>query len=159
MNENSSNAEIRETVGFWRHLDELLAICKLVIDRPAGSTHPRYPDFVYPLDYGYLEATTAADGGGIDVWAGSLPGRKLVGVICTVDLVKRDAEIKLLVGCTRQQMQQALAKHNHGMQSGVLIERPPEPAYEAVVGDKEEGSTDYTSTTSSVRKPVLRSSE
>ena len=28
-------------------------------------------DFVYSVDYGYLENTTAMDGGGIDVWKGS----------------------------------------------------------------------------------------
>jgi inorganic pyrophosphatase len=27
---------------------------------------------IYPLDYGYLEITTSSDGGGIDVWFGSL---------------------------------------------------------------------------------------
>ena len=109
---------------FWKHFDTLLDSCKLVIDRPAGSTHPRYPDFVYPHDYGYLEGTSAADGNGIDVWVGSLPDRKLVGVVCTVDVVKRDTEVKLLLGCTPQEMRRILAEHNTTMQGGLLIERP-----------------------------------
>jgi hypothetical protein len=41
-----------------------------------------------------------------------------------VDVVKRDAEVKLLLGCTREQMQQILAVHSTSMQGGVLIERP-----------------------------------
>lgn len=120
MNMNTANDGSR----FWQHFDTLLATCQMVIDRPAGSVHPRYPDFVYPYDYGYLEGTSASDGNGIDVWAGSLPERRLVGVICTVDVVKRDTEVKLLVGCTPHEMQRILAEHNSTMQGGLLIERP-----------------------------------
>jgi inorganic pyrophosphatase len=96
-----------------------------VIDRPAGSVHPRYPDYVYPHDYGYLEGTSAADGNGIDVWVGSLAERKLVAVICTVDVVKHDTEVKLLLGGTPQEMRRILAQHNTAMQGGILIERSP----------------------------------
>lgn len=108
---------------FWQHLDELAAEADVVIDRPAGTAHPRFPDFIYPLDYGYLQGTTAGDGGGIDVWRGSLPGAAVTGVICTVDLTKRDSEIKILIGCTPEEMQTALRTHNSGSMAGVLIER------------------------------------
>lgn len=60
-------------LAFWAALDELVATSTVRIDRPKGTAHPRYPSFIYPLDYGYLEGTQAADGGGIDVWVGSLP--------------------------------------------------------------------------------------
>ena len=40
------------------------------------------------------------DGGGIDVWLGTDSAQMLDAIICTVDLVKRDSEIKLLIGCT-----------------------------------------------------------
>lgn len=40
---------------FWSALDELVAGSDLVIDRPQGAAHPRYPDLVYPLDYGFPE--------------------------------------------------------------------------------------------------------
>ncbi len=86
--------------GFWSTLETLLETQKLVIDRPVGARHPRYPGLVYPLPYGYLEGTSAADGDGIDVWVGSLGERSLTGILCTFDTVKRDAEIKLLAGCT-----------------------------------------------------------
>ena len=55
---------------------------------------------VYELDYGYLIGTTSADSEGIDVWIGSDPRRQVTGALCTVDLVKHDAELKILVGCT-----------------------------------------------------------
>ena len=84
----------------------------LVIDRPRGSAHPRYPSVLYPLDYGYLENTTSSDGGGIDVWLGSLNTvmnknhvKILTGILCTFDTLKRDAEIKLLIGCSEKDIQ------------------------------------------------------
>jgi inorganic pyrophosphatase len=42
------------THDFWQALDSLISMSEIVIDRPRGTTHPRYPDFIYPLDYGYL---------------------------------------------------------------------------------------------------------
>lgn len=87
---------------FWRRLDELLERSEIVIDRPRGSRHPRFPEIVYALDYGYLDGTTSADGEGVDVWLGSDAARRLDAVICTVDLDKRDAEMKLMVGCTAE---------------------------------------------------------
>lgn len=90
---------------FWQGMEQLIATNKIVIDRPKGSSHPRYSKFIYPFDYGYLENTTASDGGGIDVWMGSLNTKTLTGILCTFDKIKRDAEIKLLVGCMIEDIQ------------------------------------------------------
>lgn len=110
---------------FWAALDQLMASSRLVIDRPKGTAHPRYPDMIYPLDYGYLADTTAMDGGGIDVWAGSDPARGLDAVMVTVDLVKRDSEIKLLIGCTEEEKQLVWHQHNDSeSMKGMLIRRP-----------------------------------
>ncbi len=111
---------------FWSRLDELVAASQIQIDRPKGTPHPRYPSFFYPLDYGYLEDTRSPDGNGIDVWVGSLPDKKLNAIVCTVDKVKRDSEVKLLIGCTAQEMRQILDVHNSELQAAILIERPME---------------------------------
>ncbi len=108
---------------FWGNLDLLVLGSEVRIDRPAGTSHPRFPEFVFPFDYGYLENTCSKDGGGLDVWIGSEPGKRVTGVICTVDMVKRDSEIKLLVGCTPREARCILAVHNRPPQAGVLIER------------------------------------
>ncbi len=90
---------------FWSYLDRLVAEHPVVLDRRRGSAHPNYPTLIYPLDYGYLEGTTTVDGGGLDVWVGSLQERLLDAVALTVDLHKRDAEMKLLLGCTEAEKQ------------------------------------------------------
>ena len=97
---------------FWTAITKLLTTHLIAIDRPKGSTHPRYGEAIYPFDYGYLENTTSSDGSGIDVWLGSLnsvtdkqDAKTLTGILCTFDTLKRDAEIKLLIGCTEDDIQ------------------------------------------------------
>jgi inorganic pyrophosphatase len=108
---------------FWPTLDTLVTTSEIRIDRPRGSAHPRYPESRYPLDYGYLEGTRSGDGDGIDVWIGSLPEKRATAIIFTVDLEKRDGEIKILLGCTHEEMLLILAYHRVGSQSAVLLER------------------------------------
>jgi len=116
---------------FWANLDRLVAEGQVVVDRPRGSAHPRYPSFVYPLDYGYLAGTRAADGSGVDVWRGSSPGTGVTGLLCTVDLEKRDVEIKILLDCTPGELHTLLATHRQGAQSAILVARPGGQAEEA----------------------------
>ena len=109
---------------FWQAIDKLVSSGKIVIDRPKGSSHPRYPSIVYELDYGYIENTASMDGGGIDLWRGSLPDAECDAIICTVDLLKRDSEIKLLIGCTDEEKQIAYEFHNRSeFMKGILIRR------------------------------------
>jgi inorganic pyrophosphatase len=98
---------MKPDTSFWQAMSELLATTPIIIDRPKSSAHPRYPEVIYPLDYGYLKGTTASDGGGIDVWLGSVPrtNKTLTGILCTFDTLKRDAEIKLLLGCTEEDVE------------------------------------------------------
>lgn len=109
---------------FWAALDKLAETSPIVIDRAQGTSHPKYTDYIYPFDYGYLEGTASMDGEGIDVWLGSDPARKLTALLCTVDLVKRDSEIKLLLGCSEEEMQTILAFHNQSeLMRGMLVRR------------------------------------
>lgn len=112
------------TSEFWSALDKLVASSKIIVDRPKGSAHPRFPHCIYPLDYGYLENTSSMDGGGIDVWQGSDSDRNLDALICTVDLMKGDSEIKLLIGCTEAEIQTVLEFHNDSeYMKGLLVRR------------------------------------
>ena len=109
---------------FWTYLDSIIQSTDIIIDRPKGSAHPRHESIVYPLDYGYLKGTSASDGNEIDVWRGSLAGKRIDAVICTVDLKKCDTEIKLLVGCTEQEKATIRDFHNDGeYMAGILIKR------------------------------------
>ena len=90
---------------FWNEFIQLIKNNKIIIDRPKGKPHPRYPDMIYPFDYGFLENTSAGDGDGIDVWMGTMKQMELTGILCTFDTFKRDAEIKVLIGCSQDDIQ------------------------------------------------------
>jgi len=120
----SKMSSMIEESDFWRLCDELLATSEFVIDRPKGSRHPRYPEVIYPVDYGYLKNTTSMDGGGIDIFLGTEPNRCLDAIICTVDLFKCDSEIKLLIGCSENEKRAALQLLNEAeFMKGLLIRR------------------------------------
>lgn len=109
---------------FWIVLDKLIVESEIVIDRPKGSHHPKYFQITYPVDYGFLKGTSSMDGGGIDVWKGSMSEGKVDAIICTVDLIKRDSEIKLLIGCTKKEKEIIYSFHNKGeFMKGIMIER------------------------------------
>jgi inorganic pyrophosphatase len=109
---------------FWDTLQRLVASSRVVIDRPAGSRHPRFSDVVFPLDYGFLDGTSAADGEGIDIWVGRAAARGVTGVACTIDLKKRDLELKILFSCNREDTERILSFHNTEWQRAWLIEKP-----------------------------------
>ena len=111
------------TDDFWNTLEQLVVDKSRVIDRPKDSHPPRYSQITYPLDYGYLEGTLSADGNGIDIWVGSQPSQQLIGIICTFDIHKQDAEIKLLIGCSSTDIQTILDFHNNGMKA-IFIPHP-----------------------------------
>ena len=108
---------------FWNATDELVNSSEIIIDRPKGTSHPKYPNFIYRVDYGYLKDTTSMDGAGIDVWVGS--GEKEVdAIMCIIDLIKKDSEIKILLGCTDEEKRIVYETHNETpFMKGILIQR------------------------------------
>lgn len=75
------------------------------------------------LAMGYKLVITK-DNEGIGVWLGTDAEQKLDALVCTVDLVKRDSEIKLLIGCTPVEKSYIKSFYNEWPQiGGILIER------------------------------------
>lgn len=107
---------------FWQHLQTLVYESKIVIDKPKGTYHPKYPDLVYEVDYGYLEDTSSMDSQGIDVFVGDEKIRKVNDIAVTVDLLKKDSEIKILIGCNdKEKIEKQLT--GYAMLQGIIINR------------------------------------
>jgi inorganic pyrophosphatase len=88
---------------FWEYLEKIVESNEIIIDRPKGTRHPKYNDVVYELDYGYIKNTESMDGGGIDVFVGSDNNKKIDTIVCIIDLLKKDSEINILIGCTEDE--------------------------------------------------------
>ncbi|MBS3949411.1 MAG: hypothetical protein KGZ53_01920, partial [Peptococcaceae bacterium] len=95
-----------------------------LIDRPAGSEHPRYSNIIYPVDYGYLPEIMGWDDTEQDIFVGN-PEGPLVGIVLTADFYKGDREFKLLWGLTNEQVATINAFFNKEpeLMIGLLVER------------------------------------
>ncbi|MGA7732825.1 MAG: inorganic pyrophosphatase [Chloroflexia bacterium] len=72
----------------------------VVVDRPLGSPHPRFPEGEpYPVNYGYLAGTMSGDGGEIDAYVLGLDVavERAEGVVIAVVVRGDDVEDKLVV--------------------------------------------------------------
>lgn len=69
-------------------------IVTVIVDRPIGSYHPDYPDTYYPINYGYIEGTMAADGEEQDAYilGVSEPILKFTGRV--IAIIKREDDIE-----------------------------------------------------------------
>jgi inorganic pyrophosphatase len=108
---------------FWEYLQRLVETSEIEIDRPKGSTHQRYPHGTYPISYGFLKGTISLDTGGVDIWVGSLGEKKVVGALCTVDLYKRDTELKIIYDCTEEEIRSIINFINVGQMRGMYVKR------------------------------------
>lgn len=88
----------------WDICDQLIATHEIVIDRPKASAHPRFPEFIYPVDYGFLKGTVGGDGDPIDIYVGT-GNEGLCGYFQTRDDLKQDQEIKLLWNVTKEELE------------------------------------------------------
>ncbi len=82
----------------WARWEAFVQRSGVTLDRPRGHRHPRFPDIVYPLDYGYVNGTDDGQGEGVDVFVGTAPALGLVGALLTRDFRRGDREVKLLLG-------------------------------------------------------------
>lgn len=108
----------------WQHADLLVASGDIVVDRPGGSAHPKIAEFVYPLDYGYVVGTQGGDGEGVDVWVGSGTAEAVTAIACTIDPFKKNAELKLLWGCTTEEIGLVEQFYAPQPQAAVILRRP-----------------------------------
>jgi inorganic pyrophosphatase len=59
----------------------------------------------------------------VDIWVGSLDGIKVVGALCTVDLLKRDTELKILYDCTEVEIQAIINFVNIDQMRAIYVEK------------------------------------
>lgn len=72
--------------------------CEIEIDRPIGSSHPKYPDCIYPINYGFISNTVAGDDKEIDVYLlrETKPLKNAKVKIVAVIIRENDVEFKLV---------------------------------------------------------------
>ena len=71
----------------------------VTIDRPLGSRHPRYPDLLYPINYGYIAGIMGGDGEEQDAYllGVSEPVKAFTGKVIAIIHRTDDVEDKWVV--------------------------------------------------------------
>lgn len=95
--------ELENNVFFWQKLDTLILSSELVIERKKNTAHPNYPNLIYPVDYGYFTDTVSTDSEEVDMFFGTNGTQRVQAVVVCVDILKKDVEIKVLMGCTDEE--------------------------------------------------------
>jgi inorganic pyrophosphatase len=79
---------------------------------------------VYPVSYGYLEDTFNQEQEGIAVYRGSGSASSISTIVIAADILKKDIDVKLLVGCTQAEEEEILRFLNQtDFQKTILVRR------------------------------------
>lgn len=110
----------------WEAWEAVIRTKGITIDRPHGSRHPDHPSIIYPIDYGYVNETTATDGRELDLFRGSA-STGLAGTIITIDHRKGDREFKLIYDCSPEEIYlvNGFINFDRELMEGVLVLRRP----------------------------------
>ena len=72
---------------------------KVIIDRPLGSVHPKHPNILYPINYGYVKEYIGGDGEYQDAYVLGVeePVSSFEGVVIAIIHRTNDTEDKWVV--------------------------------------------------------------
>ena len=69
-------------------------IVTVKIDKPLGSTYPRYPDITYPVNYGYIPNVLGGDGEELDVYLLGVDAPVREYTACIIGIVHRHNDVE-----------------------------------------------------------------
>lgn len=124
--EDARNAALHRTAADYA--DVLGRPVHCVMDRPLGSRHPRYPDMLYPVNYGCVPGVMAGDGAEQDVYVlgPTVPLETFDGVVIAVIHRFDDCEDKWVVAApgaryTADEIRAAVAFQEKYYRSEILL--------------------------------------
>ena len=116
--------QLENNAFFWQKIDSIYLASSVVIVQHAGTSHPNYQNLIYPVDYGYLNETLSQDSLGISVYKGSISTHIIDAMLVSADILKKDIEVKLLLGCNPEEVDKILRFVNQTeFQKTILVRR------------------------------------
>ena len=109
---------------FWQKVDTLFLSSGFCQTRKKGDIHPVFKNLIYPTDYGYIRDTNSVSGEGVSVYAGSGDRNTITALVVAADILAKELDVKVLIGCTEEQVEEVLRFLNQtDYQKTVLIRR------------------------------------
>ena len=115
--------QLENNAFFWQKLDSIYFASSIVITQPQGSFHPTFKNLIYPVDYGYLNETLSQDQLGIAIYKGKGSAFSVEAILVAADILKKDIEVKLLVGCSQEEVDKILRFVNQTEYQKTIIVR------------------------------------
>jgi inorganic pyrophosphatase len=115
--------QLENNAFFWQKLDSIYFASSIVITQPQGSMHSTFANLVYPVDYGYLNDTLSQDLLGIAIYKGKGSAYSVEAILVAADILKKDIEVKLLVGCSQDEVDKILRFVNQTEYQKTIIVR------------------------------------
>ena len=107
---------------FWQKVDTIFLSSNVNIIRQKGEVHPQFKNLIYPTEYGHLDET--GNGNPISVYMGTKNHSEITGLIVAADILQKTIDVKLLLGCTEEEVNDVLHFLNQtDFQKTVLIRR------------------------------------
>lgn len=111
---------------FWQKVDTLLLSSSIQVKCKKGTNHMKYPTMVYPLDFGFIMESEHKDVGAISFYKGE-HGEACDVLIVAVDILSKEIDVKLLLGCDETEEEDVLRFLNHtDFQKTIIVRRGEE---------------------------------
>lgn len=118
--------EFQNNAYFWQKVDTIYLSSDFVLTQAKDSFHPKYPNLQYPCDYGILKTLSTEKEETISCFKGSNGKSPDVIVVCA-DILKKDLEVKILIGVSEQEEEDILHFLNQtDFQKSIVIHRGDE---------------------------------
>lgn len=112
---------------FWQKIDTLVLSGEFDMSRKKGEKHPDFHNMVYPTNYGHLSDTKSTSGLGVSVYVGSGSKFTVSGLVVAADILQKDLDVKILLGCNDEEVEDVLHFLNQtDFQKTVFIKRGTE---------------------------------
>ena len=116
--------ELLNNALFWQKIESLFFSSEIVIDRPKNSTEPKFSDLLYPVDCGYIKEGTGESKNRLEVFVGSKKSKSIEYIIVAVDILKKEIDIKLIWGCSEEEIKEILFFLNSSdFQKTILVKK------------------------------------
>ncbi len=117
-------AQYENNAYFWQKVDTLFLSSEINLNRKKGDVHPVFKNLIYPTDYGHVTDTKSVTSEGVSVYAGSGDRNKITALVVAADILAKELDVKMLIGCTDQEVEDVLRFLNQtDLQKTVLIRR------------------------------------
>lgn len=119
--------ELQNSAYFWQKVNTLYLSCGFTIVRKKGDHHPQFANLIYPVDYGYINETKSTNGEGLSLYAGTGDRNKISALVIAVDILSREMDVKVLVGCNSEEEESILRYLNQtDYQKTILVHKGEE---------------------------------